>query len=65
MGDTTQKTITYTGGNPKVEIRDLGIFVQGVPREIAVTEDQARHLAGKGFTVEDPSAKSRKEVTNG
>lgn len=60
MANKAKKSVTYTGENPKIEIEGLGWFTQGVPRECEVTEDQARCLAGKGFTLEDP-APTRKE----
>jgi hypothetical protein len=66
MPDKVLKRITWTGADLKVEIWEFGFFERLVPRDIAVTEDQARCLAGKGFTVEDPvPANSRKDVTHG
>jgi len=63
MPDTTVKRITNMG-DPLTEIDGLGFFKYGEPREVAVTEAQARSLAGKGFLVEElgvSPAKARKE----
>jgi hypothetical protein len=68
MSEKQLKRITYTDADAKVEIDfDQGIhvtFERLVPQDVAVTEAQARSLAGKGFLVEEPAsspAKARKE----